>query len=61
MFPGLEEVFESTMLLHWDWNAISMWVEKGDVQFIMDEVAEKENCVEGGIRIGEKDLRLTTM
>ena len=61
MFPGLEGVFENIMLLHWDWNAITMWVEKVVVQFIMDEVAEKENCVEDGIRIRKKDLRLITV
>lgn len=32
-----------------------------EVQFIMDEVAEKENGVEGGIGIGEKDLQLVTV
>ena len=29
-----------------------------EVQFILDEVAEKVNRVEGGIRIGEEDLYL---
>jgi len=58
MYPGYGKVFESRGLLHWVWRRIRKGTEKGDVQFILDEVAHKVNRVEGRIRIGEKDLLL---
>ena len=56
MYLEFVEVFESRGLLHWVWKGIREALMGWEVQFILDEVAEKVNRVEGGIRIGEEDL-----
>jgi len=58
VYPEFVEVFESRGLLHWVWKGIREVLMRWEVQFILDEVAEKVNRVEGGIRIGEENLYL---